>query len=343
MVADSQPLAVLVMGPTAAGKTELAIELKEALDGELVSVDSAMVYRGMDIGTAKPDAATLARAPHRLIDICDPAKPYSAADFREDALAAMDDIVAAGRTPILVGGTMLYFAALCTGMADMPPASPGIREALAARLDREGADALHRELAAVDPEAAQRMHPNNRQRLIRALEVYQVAGRPISSLWKRNDHPAATVSYRILPVVLAPPQRVDLHERIRQRFLGMLSEGLIQEVERLQCRGDLSPALPSIRAVGYRQTWEYLNGKTSYSEMVDRALAATRQLAKRQLTWLRRWSGSHWIPSGDPYCLEKALKIIETGATLGNGLRNPADIQSAGPVQNPGAQGRRHT
>ena len=322
MAGAEQPLAVLLMGPTASGKTELAIRLREALDGELISVDSAMVYRGMDIGTAKPDAEILARAPHRLIDICDPATPYSAADFREDALRAMDEVAAAGRTPILVGGSMLYFRALCFGMAAMPSASPETREALAARFDEEGGDALHRELASVDPVAAAGMHPNNRQRLLRALEVYQVSGRPISDFWsdENNAGEGQSLPYRTLAIALSPPERADLHQRIERRFHAMLEQGLMEEVRAFQERGDLSLNLPSMRAVGYRQVWEHIEGKTGYNEMIERALAATRQLAKRQITWLRRWPDCHWLDGGDPKSLEKALKIIKAGPTLESNL-----------------------
>lgn len=332
--ADQRP-AILLMGPTASGKTELAIRLREALDGELISVDSAMVYRGMDIGTAKPDAETLARAPHRLIDICDPATPYSAADFRRDALQAMNEVIAGGRTPILVGGTMLYFRALCFGMAAMPSASPAIRKALAARFEEEGGEALHRELARVDPVAAAGMHPNNRQRLLRALEVYQVSGRPISGFWADGNGKGEqqALPCRTMAIALAPPRRAELHQRIEHRFRAMLEAGLIDEVRALYARGDLSPELPSMRAVGYRQVWEHIEGKTSYNEMVERALAATRQLAKRQITWLRGWPECHWIDSGDTESLEEALKIIKAGATLESDLPATADGIKGRPVR----------
>jgi tRNA dimethylallyltransferase len=335
MASTEQPLAVLLMGPTASGKTELAIRLREALDGELISVDSALVYRGMDIGTAKPDAGTLARAPHRLIDICDPATPYSAADFREDACQAMDEAVAAGRTPILVGGTMLYFRALCFGMAAMPAASPETREALARRFDEEGGEALYEELARVDSVAAAGMHPNNRQRLLRALEVYQVAGRPISELWaeEKAGGEGDPLPYRTIPIALSPPERADLHQRIERRFHTMLEQGLIEEVRAFYERGDLSLDLPSMRAVGYRQVWEHLAGKTGYNEMVERALAATRQLAKRQITWLRGWPDCHWLDGGDPECLGKALKIIRAGPTLESDLPAAADGIKGRPVR----------
>lgn len=313
-----RPPAVLVMGPTASGKTDLAIELRERLDGELISVDSAMVYRGMDIGTAKPDAATLARAPHHLIDIRDPAEPYSAAEFAADAGTLIERIHGEGRVPILVGGTMLYFNVLRQGMAAMPEADETVRSALEHRFSVEGGEALYRELDSVDPVAAAGLHPNNRQRLIRALEVYQVSGRPISAFWSEgaaaqqgSGLPEGTVS-----IALAPPSRQALHERIERRFMAMLEEGLLAEVRSLYARGDLSTALPAIRAVGYRQVWEYLSGKTSYNEMVERAQAATRQLAKRQLTWLRRWPACHWVDGHGPDPLGDALKIIACATTV---------------------------
>lgn len=306
------------MGPTASGKTDLAIELRERLGGELISVDSALVYRGMDIGTAKPDAATLRRAPHHLIDIRDPADPYSAAAFAADAEGLIARIRGEGRVPILVGGTMLYFNVLRQGMAAMPQADDTVRAELENRFNTGGGDALYHELAAVDPVAAARVHPNNRQRLIRALEVYRVSGQPISAFWAQTGGdgfsgglPAGTVS-----LALAPPQRRVLHERIEGRFMTMLEQGLLDEVRRLYARGDLSGDLPSIRAVGYRQAWEYLSGETHYNDMIERALAATRQLAKRQLTWLRKWPGAHWLDSQGANTVADALKIIAGGTTF---------------------------
>ncbi|XOZ34977.1 tRNA (adenosine(37)-N6)-dimethylallyltransferase MiaA [Halomonadaceae bacterium KBTZ08] len=312
-----RPPAILVMGPTASGKTDLAIALREQLGGELISVDSALVYRGMDIGTAKPDAATLRRAPHHLIDIRDPAEPYSAAAFAADAGALIERIRNEGRVPILVGGTMLYFNVLRQGMAAMPQADETLRAELENRFDAEGGAVLHQELEAVDPEAAAGLHPNNRQRLIRALEVYRLSGRPISAYWADaqrqggNGLPEGTVS-----LALAPPQRWVLHERIERRFRAMLEQGLLEEVQALYARGDLSPELPSIRAVGYRQVWEYLSSETRYDVMIERALAATRQLAKRQLTWLRKWPGAHWLNSEGSDPVDDALKIIHGGTTV---------------------------
>ena len=290
------PPVILLMGPTASGKTDLAIALHERLPVELVSVDSAMVYRGMDIGTAKPSAAELARAPHRLIDICDPAEAYSAADFRRDALAAMAEITAAGRIPLLVGGTMLYFRALQYGLSDLPHADQELRARLAQALQRDGLAALHARLARVDPEAARRIHPNDPQRTLRALEVWESTGRPLSELQRQ---PGEAMPYRALKLVLAPPDRAVLHARIDRRFLQMLETGLVEEVERLVARGDLDPELPSMRSVGYRQVWRWLRGESSRAEMVQEGQAATRQLARRQLTWLRKEPGTHWLEPDD--------------------------------------------
>lgn len=279
------PAAVFLMGPTASGKTDLAVALREHFPFELISVDSALVYRGMDIGTAKPDATLLARAPHRLIDIRDPSQAYSAAEFREDALQEMAAIVAAGRIPLLVGGTMLYYRALEHGLSDLPGADAKVRERLERQAAELGWEAMHARLAEVDPQAAERIHCNDPQRIQRALEVYEITGRPMSELQAcvvRDPLP-----YRLLKLALVPKDRALLHRRIEQRFLQMLSQGFIDEVARLRARGDLRPEMPSMRSVGYRQVWEYLDGDCSYDEMVQRGIAASRQLAKRQLTWLR--------------------------------------------------------
>jgi tRNA dimethylallyltransferase len=260
----------------------------------------------MDIGTAKPSPAELARAPHRLIDICDPAEAYSAADFRRDALAAMAEISAAGRIPLLVGGTMLYFRALQYGLSDLPHADPGLRARLSEALEREGLAALHARLAGVDPEAARRIHPNDPQRTLRALEVWEATGRPLSEL---QQQPGEAMPYRPLKLVLAPPERAVLHARIDQRFLHMLEAGLVEEVERLVARGDLDPELPSMRSVGYRQVWRWLRGESSRVEMVHQGQAATRQLARRQLTWLRKEPATHWLePNAE--AAETALELI---------------------------------
>jgi tRNA dimethylallyltransferase len=302
------PLAVFLMGPTASGKTDLAVQLVEALPCEIISVDSALVYRGMDIGTAKPDAALLVRAPHRMIDICDPSEAYSAARFREDALGQMAEITRAEHIPLLVGGTMLYFRALEKGLSSLPDADPGVR----ARLEREarihGWHGLHRRLAALDPKAAARIHPNDPQRIQRALEVIELTDRPLSELQARDQGQACP--YRLVKLALAPRERGELHRRIERRFVRMLEEGLEEEVRHLLSRGDLVPEMPALRAVGYRQVIQYLLGAYDRTEMVRRAVAATRQLAKRQLTWLRSDPQVRWLNpvGGEP--LEQALKAL---------------------------------
>jgi len=277
---------IWLMGPTASGKTGLALELARRLPVELISVDSALVYRGMDIGTAKPDAETLRAFPHRLIDILDPSEAYSAARFRQDALEAMREIHARGRIPLLVGGTMLYYRALQDGLADLPAADPALREAIQAEATVRGWAALHEELARVDPQAAARIHPNDPQRLGRALEVWRLTGVPLSEWQARGREQAAPEVGRVLKLALIPPREL-LRERIAVRFTQMLEAGFIQEVEALRARGDLHLGLPSMRSVGYRQVWEYLEGAHTYERMVELGVTATRGLAKRQMTWLR--------------------------------------------------------
>ncbi|KJH83234.1 tRNA (adenosine(37)-N6)-dimethylallyltransferase MiaA [Pseudomonas sp. KSR10] len=314
------PPAIFLMGPTAAGKTDLAMELARQLPCDLISVDSALVYRGMDIGTAKPSTELLQAFPHRLIDIRDPAQSYSAADFVGDALAAMAESTAAGRIPLLVGGTMLYFKALSEGLADMPAADASVRAELEAQAEAEGLAALHRQLAEVDPESAARIHPNDPQRLIRALEVYRVSGINMSEHRARQRLQKAgagtpdgcVLPYTVAQLSVAPAQRQVLHERIEQRFVAMVEQGFVEEVETLRRRGDLHPELPSMRAVGYRQVWSYLDGAYSREEMVQRGVIATRQLAKRQLTWLRGWEGVHWLESSACDNLPRALKYLKT-------------------------------
>lgn len=294
--APDLPLAIALMGPTASGKTAVAVELCERLPVEIVSVDSAQVYRGLDIGTAKPDAATLARAPHRLIDIRDPGEVYSAAQFRTDALAAMAAISAAGRIPLLVGGTMLYFQALLFGLSELPPADPAIRRQIDEEAAARGWEALHGELAVVDPAAAARIHPGDPQRLQRALEVWRATGRPLSD-WQRRGaarqkepwpQPAADLPCRVLQLAIAPGDRAVLHERIAGRFEAMVAAGLVGEVQALLDAGVDSGA-PALRSVGYRQVCDYLAGELNREQMIQRGIVATRQLAKRQLTWLRSW------------------------------------------------------
>ncbi|MGP9806609.1 tRNA (adenosine(37)-N6)-dimethylallyltransferase MiaA [Halomonas sp. AOP12-C2-37] len=307
-MADTRPWAIFLMGPTAAGKTDAAIALHERLGHELISVDSAMVYRGMDVGSAKPSAAELARAPHRLIDIRDPAEPYSAADFREDALAHMRQISAAGKVPLLVGGTMLYFKRLIEGVANLPSADSLIRQQLEDQCQAEGLLALHKRLSQVDALSAERIHPNDPQRIMRALEVYYASGRPMSELWAEQQ--SETFPWRVLSIALAPNDRSFLHRRIEQRFELMLGEGLINEVAALKKRNDLHSGLPAMKSVGYRQVWEYLDGEYDYATLVERGVIATRQLAKRQLTWLRSWPELTWIDSQRDDLMDKVLKIV---------------------------------
>ena len=302
------PPAILLMGPTASGKTDLAVALVESLPCEIVSVDSAMVYRGMDIGTAKPDAQTLAKAPHRLIDIRDPAQAYSAAQFRADALREMGEIAAAGRIPLLVGGTMLYFRALQFGLSALPAAEPALRIRLVAEARARGAEVMHARLAAVDPASAARIHPNDPQRVQRALEVFELTGRPLSAL--TGQHPPGALPYRLIKLALLPEDRERLRKRIAERFLAMLDQGFEAEVRGLLARGDLGAELPSMRAVGYRQMRAYLEGETGFEEMARRAVIATRQLAKRQLTWLRAERDVHALPVEAPHIDAEALKVI---------------------------------
>jgi len=293
-----KPLALLLMGPTASGKTDLAIELVEQLNAEIISVDSAMVYKGMDIGSAKPSAQELARAPHRLIDICDPADPYSAARFRDDALREMADISSQGKMPLLVGGTMLYYKTLLEGMHNLPDSDPTVRAGLQERLNDEGLAKLHQELTEVDPVSAKRIHENDPQRTLRALEVFAITGKPLSQLHAEQDN--NDFPYRTLQIALAPQDRAYLHQRIEQRFHQMMEQGFLQEVVSLYERGDLNPDLPSIKSVGYRQMWQYLEGDLSLEEAIERGIIATRQLAKRQFTWLRSWKDLHWLDSKHP-------------------------------------------
>ncbi len=315
------PPAVFLMGPTAAGKTDLAVELVDRLPLDIVSVDSAMVYRGMDVGTAKPDAALLARAPHRLIDICDPADAYSAARFRADALQAMAEITAAGRVPLLVGGTMLYFRALEQGLAELPRADPGLRARLAQEARLFGLDHLHRRLAAVDPVAAARIHPNDPQRIQRALEVWELTGRPLSVQQAAGE---ARLPYRPVKLVLAPADRHALDEPIARRLGLMLERGLEAEVRALLARGDLAPDLPSLRSVGYRQMVHYLLGEWDHPTMVERAVNATRQLAKRQYTWLRAEREAVWLTGDAAGALAQALKRLAGVASSCNVPEWPA-------------------
>ena len=308
---NSKPKAIAIMGPTASGKTDLAVFLREHFPVELISVDSALVYKGMDIGTAKPDAQTLARAPHRLIDFLDPSESYSAARFREDALREMADIVEQGKIPLLVGGTMLYFRALLHGLSELPSADPQIREQLEKQAAEKGWEAMHARLAEVDPQAAERIHPNDPQRISRALEVYELTGKSLSQCQEENRRDW-DLPYEFIKIAVSPDDRSVLHQRIEQRFQQMLKQGFVAEVEQLFKRNDLDESLPAIRAVGYRQVWQYLQGKLDYNEMVDKAIIATRQLAKRQLTWLRSEQELVWFDSLQPNYQQDVLKYLKS-------------------------------
>ncbi len=311
------PPAVFLMGPTATGKTDLALALLRQFPFEIVSVDSALVYRGMDIGTAKPSHAIRAAIAHHLIDICDPTDAYSAGRFRSDALRVLADISARGRIPLLVGGTMLYFRVLQRGLSHLPAADAQVRARLEARAQSEGWAVLHAELARVDPQSAQRIHRNDPQRIQRALEVYELTGRALTEHFPqaRDDAYHADsapgedgLPYTVVKIALVPPDRTEIHRRVAQRFAHMLRAGFIDEVHALRARGDLHLELPSIRAVGYRQAWEFLDGYGDQAGMIERAVIATRQLAKRQLTWLR---AEHEVQVFDPYRLD-----IEAALTL---------------------------
>jgi tRNA dimethylallyltransferase len=293
MALDRRPPLIALMGPTASGKTALAVEWAQALGAQVVSVDSALVYRGLDVGSAKPDAATLARAPHRLVDIREPYQPYSAADFVADARRELDGIARAGQLPLLVGGTGLYFHALLHGLSKMPDADPPMRAQLEREAAQRGWAALHEELAQHDPWAAARIHASDAQRIQRALEVFRLTGRPISE-WQRSAR-RQPFPWRVLKLVVAPTERAVLHQRIALRFDAMLEQGLLDEVRRLAADPRLHDDLPSMRAVGYRQAWQYLHGQGDFATLRRRGIEATRQLAKRQLTWLRSEWDARWF------------------------------------------------
>jgi len=305
----SRPRAVLLMGPTGAGKTDAAVALAARLPLGIVSVDSAMVYRGMDIGTAKPPRELLARAPHHLIDLIDPAESYSAARFVADATRAMQEIAARGRSPLLVGGTMLYFRALQSGLARLPAADPRIRRELDARAAREGWPALHAELARLDPAAAARIRPGDRQRIQRALEVIAITGGPISAQ-QREDLRKASASTD-LRLVLAPTDREAHAARLARRFEDMMKSGLLEELRALHARGDLHAGMPAMRLIGYRQLWAHLEGQCTLDEAVQQAIVATRQYARRQLTWLRAEPGALWFDADDPAVVTRLVARLE--------------------------------
>lgn len=298
---------ITLMGPTAAGKTALAIELCQALNTEIISVDSALVYKGMDIGTAKPSAQEQAQAPHHLIDIIDPAQSYSVAEFRADAIKLIDDFHQRGKVPILVGGTMMYFKGLIEGLSPLPEADAEIRAVLEREAEQKGWPALHQQLKEIDPEAAAKISENDSQRINRALEVYRISGKTMTQLQQSKQD---ALPYQFHQFAIAPKDRKVLHERIEKRFKIMLDEGFKNEVLALYQRKDLHPDLPSIRCVGYRQMWEYLAGECDYNEMVFKGVAATRQLAKRQLTWLRGWQDVTWLDTDSQENLQRVLTSL---------------------------------
>lgn len=298
---------ICLMGPTASGKTDLAIKLCQHLNTEIISVDSALVYKGMDIGSAKPNAEELTQAPHRLIDLIDPADSYSAADFRRDALDNIAELHSQGKIPLLVGGTMMYFKALLEGLSPLPNADQTVRAQLEIEAHEKGWPAMHRELSTVDPVAASKINENDSQRINRALEVFRLTGKPMSELQKVKPEP---LQFNVLQFAIAPQARATLHQRIEKRFKIMLDMGFEKEVLTLYKRKDLHPDLPSIRCVGYRQMWDYLAGECDYDEMVFKGIAATRQLAKRQLTWLRGWQNITWLESGDEENLQRVLSSL---------------------------------
>jgi tRNA dimethylallyltransferase len=305
-VSKSLPV-IFIMGPTASGKTDLAIEVIKAIPSEIISVDSALVYKGMDIGTAKPAAQELLQAPHRLVSFIDPLQSYSAADFRTDALAAIEQIHQQHKIPVLVGGTMLYFKALLEGISPLPEADSTIRAEIEKRAKSDGWKALHDELASVDSVSAKRIHPNDPQRINRALEVYYITGQTMTHL---SAIKGDGLPFEVLQFAITPAEKPILHQRIEQRFQQMLTQGFEQEVKNLYNRGDLHLDLPSMRCVGYRQMWEYFEGKLDYQQMIYRGVVATRQLAKRQMTWLRGWENVHWLKTGDKENLQHILTSL---------------------------------
>lgn len=297
------------MGPTASGKTDVAVHLVENLPVEIISVDSVLIYKDMNIGSAKPDAKTLAIAPHRLIDFLDPSQAYSVAEFQRDALQAMAEITSQGKIPLLVGGTMLYFRALLDGLSVLPAADENVRQKLETEAAELGWQAMHDKLKKVDPVSAEKIHPNDPQRIQRALEVYEISGEALSVLQKKHMS-ENNLPYDVKKIIVNPNDRAVLHQRIEQRFHHMLESGFIDEVKALHSRGDLHNDMPSMRAVGYRQVWEYLEGERDYDSMLERGIVVTRQLAKRQLTWLRNESGATWFDSQQADIKNEILKSV---------------------------------
>jgi len=303
------PLAISLMGPTASGKTQLAIELCQTLPCEIISVDSALIYKGMDIGTAKPDAAELKAAPHRLIDILDPAQSYSVANFRADALKQMHEVVANGNIPLLVGGTMMYFKSLIDGLSSLPSSDKKVRAKLTSQAEQNGLQSMHEWLQEIDPTSAQRIHPNDPQRILRALEVYQLSGKSMTEL---NQQEVQPIPFRVKEFAIMPSDRAILHSRIQKRFKTMLHQGFEQEVISLKKRQDLHLDLPSMRCVGYRQMWQHLDAEYDYQEMIFRGVVATRQLAKRQITWLKGWKNLTILDGAVKDSLTKISKLSNT-------------------------------
>lgn len=306
---SSQPPVICLMGPTASGKTALAMALQEALPCDIVSVDSALIYRDMDIGTAKPTIAELVQYPHRLIDLRDASESYSAADFCHDALAEIAEIRSNNRIPLLVGGTMMYFKSLIEGISPLPTANTDIRKNIESEALAKSWQSMHVQLAEIDPVSAERIHPNDPQRITRALEVYRLTGNTLTQLTQIKG---AKLSGNVLQLAIAPQERSTLHERIAQRYQQMMALGFEQEVIKLKSRDDLHKDLPAIRCVGYRQMWQYLDGEYDHDEMIFRSVCATRQLAKRQLTWLRNWPDLHWLITDDKTNLAQVLSLLDT-------------------------------
>ncbi len=306
------PAAIFLMGPTAAGKTALAMDLYDQLPCEIISVDSALIYRTMDIGTAKPTASELAKYPHHLIDIIDPVQSYSAAQFRLDVLKLMQDIVSRGKIPLLVGGTMMYYNALTKGLATLPEADQQVRQEITALAVKQGWSAVHAQLQKVDPQSAVRLSANDSQRLQRALEVYRITGKSLTQHWAEQSQ--QKLPYQVLNLAVMPRERKTLHQRIEQRFKLMLQQGFIEEVEQLYQRGDLNLDMPAVRCVGYRQAWLYLSGEISREEMLEKGIIATRQLAKRQITWLRSWQDLHWLENESTDLTARVLKLLDSGS-----------------------------
>ena len=298
------PQAIFLMGPTASGKTDLTIQLRKRFPVELISVDSALIYKGMDIGTAKPNEAELLQAPHRLIDILDPAESYSVAEFRRDALKEMEEIVAQGKIPLLVGGTMLYYKALLEGLSPLPAADADIRAQIEQEAETLGWEAMHDQLKEIDPVSAERIHPNDPQRLSRALEVFRISGKTLTELTQVKGD---ALPYQVHQFAIAPKERAEIHRRIELRFDNMMKGGFEEEVRSLYERDDLHADLPSIRCVGYRQMWEYFDGEGTLDDAIFRGICATRQLAKRQITWLRSWKDLTWLDSDN---IDGALQTI---------------------------------